>query len=275
MAVNAGLTSRLKISVPVIAVLTSAIFLSPPVIKGMVMLVLLRSLWEFFNIFKATLPAYSRGAIPFALLYLGLHWDATEPSNLPLGLIGLLGLFSIQLFVPSKKGGMVRLSITVMGFLYVAVLGSYAFFLYNIETPNCPNWGPWIFFSTIFICKFSDATAYFGGKKFGKHKLIPRVSPNKTWEGLWGAYLGGFIGAPLLLFAEGFSVQTALLFAFILVSIATLGDLFESQFKRELRVKDTANDIPGFGGTMDMIDSVLWALPAAYWFIVVAGIVQP
>jgi phosphatidate cytidylyltransferase len=79
----------------------------------------------------------------------------------------------------------------------------------------------------------------------------------------------------LLLFAEGFSVQTALLFAFILVSIATLGDLFESQFKRELRVKDTANDIPGFGGTMDMIDSVLWALPAAYWFIVVAGIVQP
>ena len=67
---------------------------------------------------------------------------------------------------------------------------------------------------------------------------------------------------------EGFNFLSALGLSILLVSIATLGDLFESHFKRELRVKDTANDIPGFGGTMDMIDSILWALPVTYWAII-------
>jgi phosphatidate cytidylyltransferase len=275
MPVNAGLKSRLKISIPVIGILTLSIFFSATITKAIVILVLLRSLWEFFDIFKATLPAYNRGAIPFALFYLWAQWNDTSPSSLPLELLGLLGLFSIQLFFPSKKGGMVRLSITLMGFVYVAVLGSYALFLYNMNSGDSQYWGPWLFFSTIFICKFSDASAYFAGKRFGQHKLIERISPNKTWEGLGGAYVGGLLGVPLLLCAEGFGFFSAVCFCLLLVSIATLGDLFESQFKRELRVKDTANDIPGFGGTMDMIDSVLWALPVAYWFIVFSGIAQP
>jgi CDP-diglyceride synthetase len=273
MPVNAGLSSRLKISIPTIILFVGSIFYFPYITKAFVGIVLLRSLWEFFNIFKSTLPAYSKVTLTFAFLYLCGAWDLIEPQQTPLCLIGLLALFSTQLFFPSAKGGIVRTAISMLGFVYVIGLGSYAFYIINLSLGDQGQlWGARLFLASIFTCKFSDATAYFAGNKFGRRKLIPRVSPNKTWEGLWGAYAGGIVSIPFFYTLEGFGFLSSLLICILLVTIASLGDLFESQFKRELNVKDTANDIPGFGGTMDMIDSILWVLPLTYWFVVLTGI---
>jgi phosphatidate cytidylyltransferase len=179
--------------------------------------------------------------------------------------LGLLGVFALQLFFPRSKQGMARIAITLTGFIYIVWLGSHSFYLYNLGSAAH---GSLLLFSIFFICKFSDSTAYFAGRAYGKKKLIPRVSPNKTVEGLLGAYVGGLCGIPFLLGLGSFNFGHAFLFCILLVTVASLGDLFESQFKRELGVKDTADDIPGFGGALDMIDSVLWCVPAAYWYVV-------
>jgi phosphatidate cytidylyltransferase len=271
MPVNSSLSSRLKISGPVVAIVVGSIFWAPALIKFLIGVILLRSLWEFYNIYKTTLSAHFKVALPFALLYIWNASSQTQPDQPGLCYLGLLALFSTHLFFPSSKGGMVRLAITICGFVYIVGLGSYAYYLLNQNTLG-DGWGAQLFFAAIFTCKFSDATAYFIGCKYGKHKMIPSVSPNKSWEGLYGAYAGGLISLPFFWMMDGISFFSALVLVLGIVSIATVGDLFESQFKRELNIKDTATDIPGFGGTMDMIDSVLWVLPATYFLVYQLGI---
>ena len=271
MPVNSSLSNRLKISGPVIAVLVVSIFFMPHLIKFLIGAILIRSLWEFFNIFEPSLPAYGKVLIPFSVVYIIGAWELTEPGQAGLCFAGLLVLFCTQLFFPSSKGGMARLAISITGFVYIVGLGCYAIYMLNMKTLGL-NWGAQLFFASLFTCKFSDATAYFAGCKYGKHKLVPRVSPNKTWEGLYGAYAGGLCSIPFFWAMTGFDFFKSLVMVLGLVSVATVGDLFESQFKRELDVKDTANDIPGFGGTMDMIDSVLWVMPASYYLVVLLGI---
>lgn len=272
MPVNAGLTSRLKIALPVTAAFTAAIFYAPTITIWFVIAVLLRSLWEFFNIFNDHTPGRANLTLAFAFLYLFIHRDGDFQHTTPLALLGFFGLFVSQLFFPSQRSNTLSLSQSLMGFVFVIMLGEYALRIYGLsEASSGQNWGARLLFATIFTCKFTDATAYFAGKNFGKKKLIPHISPNKTWEGLWGAYAGGLPCLLLFVSIPGFSLWSSILLCFFIISAATLGDLFESQFKRELKVKDTANDIPGFGGTLDMIDSLLWALPTAYWFVILYG----
>lgn len=120
----------------------------------------------------------------------------------------------------------------------------------------------------------SDTFAYFGGITFGKHKLAERISPKKTWEGS----IIGFIFTIITGIAVHFTIypQTGLLH---LVSIsvivgvsAQLGDLFESQLKRSVRIKDSSHLIPGHGGALDRFDSILFAVPAVYIYLYLTSI---
>lgn len=115
----------------------------------------------------------------------------------------------------------------------------------------------------LLICNFfTDSFAYLIGVKFGKHKLIPLVSPNKTWEGSIGGYIFGVIGGlifPLffkLSFTPGFIITASLLVPFL----AQIGDLFFSLIKRYYKIKDFSNIFPGHGGVMDRIDSAALSL---------------
>jgi phosphatidate cytidylyltransferase len=117
----------------------------------------------------------------------------------------------------------------------------------------------------LLVVKFTDIGAYFGGKALGRHKLIPWLSPGKTWEGLLcGVLTAGLVGmacAPRienLLWWEGF------IFGIVIGGIGQLGDLLESLMKRDAEVKDSGKLIPGFGGILDVIDSPLLAAPFAY-----------
>ncbi|NOS84200.1 MAG: phosphatidate cytidylyltransferase [Ignavibacteria bacterium] len=115
----------------------------------------------------------------------------------------------------------------------------------------------------------SDTFAFFGGKLFGKHKLAERISPKKTWEGSIIGFLFTMLsGVVIWMFIyPDFSVWHWLSVTLIIGFFAQLGDLFESNLKRSVKVKDSSNLIPGHGGALDRFDSILFAVPALYIFL--------
>jgi phosphatidate cytidylyltransferase len=118
----------------------------------------------------------------------------------------------------------------------------------------------------------ADVAAYFSGKKFGKHKLAPSISPGKTWEGAIGAGVGVLIYG--LVIRQVFSLELMSLPLWILASlgvtaISIIGDLYESLLKRKAGIKDSSNILPGHGGVLDRIDSLTSTLPvvALFWLV--------
>ena len=117
----------------------------------------------------------------------------------------------------------------------------------------------------LLVVKFTDIGAFFGGKAFGKRKLIPWLSPGKTWEGLFfGVLTAGLVGALCSLGIATLNARQGFLFGVIIGGVGQLGDLLESLMKRDAEVKDSGRLIPGFGGILDVIDSPLLAAPFAY-----------
>jgi len=161
---------------------------------------------------------------------------------------------------------------TVLAMLY---LGGLAWFLIAIRVKHSADLRHGFQGSTqavvmiLLVVKFTDIGAYFGGRAFGKHKLIPWLSPQKTWEGLGcGLITAALIGlACSLIWPVALSTLTwpkALLFGVLIGGVGQAGDLLESLMKRDAEVKDSGSLIPGFGGLLDVIDSPLLAAPAAY-----------
>jgi phosphatidate cytidylyltransferase len=165
-----------------------------------------------------------------------------------------------------------RMAGTVLAALY---LGGLAWFLMAIRVKEGARTEfrgtTAIVLMTLLMVKFTDIGAYFGGRAFGRHKLIPWLSPGKTWEGLFfGLITAGLVGVvfsrwrgdagipPYWTWNRGF------LFGVVLGGIGQLGDLLESLMKRDAEVKDSGRLVPGFGGVLDIIDSPLLAAPFAY-----------
>jgi phosphatidate cytidylyltransferase len=165
-----------------------------------------------------------------------------------------------------REPGQAAARVANVGFaaVYLGVLPS---FLVQLRWLG-PDAGTWIAL-TIFVPKVGDVGAYFTGRAIGKHKMTPYLSPKKTWEGFCGGMLAsvGIAFLPALwldrhppLFAIGFGLTVGI--------AGVLGDLAESLLKRDAGTKDAAKSIPGFGGVLDVIDSVLFAAPVAYlWFV--------
>jgi phosphatidate cytidylyltransferase len=110
----------------------------------------------------------------------------------------------------------------------------------------------------------ADTAAYIFGKLFGKHKLIPHISPGKTWEGLFGAVIGSMVLLPLYAYIVLDKEQVSVFFfvaILMLVIISVIGDLFESYIKRTMGVKDSGNILPGHGGLLDRLDSLIAVAP--------------
>ncbi len=132
---------------------------------------------------------------------------------------------------------------------------------------SLPNGANWLLFSLV-ICWAADIGAYFAGRAFGRRKLAPAVSPGKSWEGaVGGLLLALIVCAGLLIAADQFRVVWLLVLV-ILVGVSILGDLFESLLKRATGIKDSGHLLPGHGGVLDRVDSILSVAPCfALWML--------
>jgi len=114
----------------------------------------------------------------------------------------------------------------------------------------------------------ADAAAYYIGRAFGKHKLAPAISPGKTWEGVFGGLIAALVFATIahFWFFRELPLKWALPLAAIMTVVGILGDLTESALKRGAGAKDAANILPGHGGILDRLDSLLFNAPLIYYF---------
>lgn len=153
-------------------------------------------------------------------------------------------------------------AITALGMLYISFPLS---FLYRIHVETGPFY-LYFLFAVIFL---GDTGAFFIGKRFGRHKMTPIASPNKTWEGSAGGFLFAVAGAVLAraVLLPAIPLGKAVLTAVVIHAAAQVSDPLESLFKRAVGVKDSSNVLPGHGGFLDRIDSLILAGPLFYFIV--------
>lgn len=158
-------------------------------------------------------------------------------------------------------------AVTVAAVLYLGWLGSYFFALRSL--PQGLGW----FILVMVPLWASDSAAYYIGSRYGKHKMTPRLSPKKSWEGYAASVIGGGLAGILvgiILNSVGWldvTLLNSLIIGLLMGAVPTLGDLGESMIKRQAGIKDSGDLIPGHGGAFDRIDSWLWAATIGYLYI--------
>lgn len=220
---------------------------------------------EFYDLQRnRSNPQYETGIIMSLILCISAYRRIFSPNMLLIFLIFLALIIEVFKKSFSRKAekfvAVNNITVTIFGVLYVTFLLSHLFFLRERGV----RFIYLLFFST--WC--SDTTAYFIGNKWGKHKLIPKISRHKSIEGA----IGG-ISASLLVFLIArfwvfdFSLDTALLLGILIGIFAQIGDLCESLLKRDVEMKDSGDFIPGHGGLLDRFDSLLFTTPFFYYFL--------
>jgi phosphatidate cytidylyltransferase len=126
---------------------------------------------------------------------------------------------------------------------------------------------------TLLIICLGDAGAFFAGRRYGKHRLAPTVSPSKTWEGWVGCLAGGLLGMVVMkiIAPDCLSLRAMLALTFLLSVMGPIGDLAASALKRRLGIKDFGALLPGHGGVLDRADSLITGFPTVYYFLVIGG----
>ena len=192
-------------------------------------------------------------------------WDIFWPATIVL-------IFIRQFMRENTFEALGGLATTLFGLAYVAALFSYLFY---IRTTN-PIQGAWLVLFLILVTKMGDVGAYAVGNLVGRHTLMPRISPRKTLEGFIGAVVFSALAAlwaqPMLgtqqIFGQAPLPILSLLVGLILGVVGQLGDLAESLLKRDCQVKDTGTLLPGLGGVLDVIDSLLFTAPLFYGILI-------
>jgi phosphatidate cytidylyltransferase len=203
---------------------------------------------------------------------LGMHGTPSRVNDFETSILILfvLGLCVRQFVSKSNTAGILAISTTLLGLMYVPWLLN---FIQKINFfPGINENGKYYVLYFILVTKFSDTGAYAVGSLIGRHKMIPRISPGKTWEGFGGAIVvatGASLAYSHFLADKmpGMTPLHAIILGVILSSTAVIGDLIESLFKREAGVKDSGNFFPGIGGILDLLDSLLFNAPIMYLYL--------
>lgn len=223
----------------------------------------LLGLKEYFFIFNRmgfksySFLGYISGILLLTFTFIGIE-------NYLSKILLLLFLFITLLYIIQfNQKALGDLAGTFLGVFYVCGLLSFALVLRNQLSQ-----GFWWIMLILVLVWVNDSGAYFTGRIFGRHKLHQAVSPKKTVEGALGGILASIVIAAIVShLVPLFSLLQGMFLALIIALVGIVGDLFESALKREAGLKDSGNLLPGHGGILDRFDSLLFALPAAYYFI--------
>ncbi len=198
------------------------------------------------------------------LLMVGLAWWA-GPDALCLGLLVTVLTTMVWRLADGPAGYQRDLTASVLIAVYVPFLGGFAALLAAV-----PGNGDLRVLVTLAAVVLSDTGGYAAGVAFGKHPMAPSISPKKSWEGFAGSVTAASIGSALLVwYLLDVTVWWGAIFGFAISIAAVLGDLAESMIKRDIGIKDMSNLLPGHGGLMDRLDSILFAVPTAYLLLAI------
>ncbi len=246
---------------------------------------------EFYQLIegKGARPLTTAG-LGFGAAVIGVAWLSSEYHAMLLMTASLLVLMVAQLGKARIQESLASISGTFFGVFYVAWLLSHAvllrFFFRSAEAHSSgeslgsiglvPESGIFLTIYCLVTVVLCDAGAYFAGRSWGRHKLAPEISPNKSIEGALGGIAVGTLGGLVtkvtfdLFWPElsaGLPWRAAFVFGLVLCAVGIIGDLVESLLKRDAEVKDTGALLPGMGGVLDRIDAPLLAFPAMYYMM--------
>jgi phosphatidate cytidylyltransferase len=197
----------------------------------------------------------------------------------------LLGALIRLVVVPeTHKAPITTAALTLLGLMYVPFLFNFVALLLflpgatGLTDPHEQN--RFLLIYLLSVTKFSDVGAYVVGSLIGRHKMIPRISPGKTWEGFAGAILTSLVISVALTEFMGAHVQAinftdSIILGLLLPLVSIVGDLAESVVKRDASIKDSGHSIPGIGGALDLIDSILFTAPVLYFYLQFTAPAQP
>lgn len=240
--------------------------LPPAYFLGLVMAAAVLGQYEFYRMAQARgiRPNVLLGSALGVLVVLDAYHPLFPASGAFLLAACLLAIMVIRLFSRRPTEGAIEdVSATFMGIVYVALL-----FGFQVSLRTGTDGRQWLVF-LYFIIWASDIGAYATGVSFGKHRLYEKISPKKSIEGLIGALIAS-AGMALLCqwwFMPPIGTGAAVGIALALAAAGTVGDLVESLFKRAAGVKDSGTIIPGHGGILDRMDSMLFAAPLLYYYL--------
>ncbi|MDD4142999.1 MAG: CDP-archaeol synthase [Prolixibacteraceae bacterium] len=232
--------------------------------------------FEFYNLVEkaGSSPRKITGLSVGMLLFLvcfGMVNNLLPAKSFLLFIPALTFIFLYEVF--SDKNAILQNSaVTFTGFIYVAIPFSLLNFIVYPGYPAIAEYSPSILIGVLFIIWVYDTTAYLSGTAFGKHKINKKISPNKSWEGVIGGTTAALIMGTLnsVIFAE-YEIMNWLIISILTVIFGTLGDLFESVIKRRINVKDSGTILPGHGGLLDRLDSLLFVIPVVYVWLIFSG----
>lgn len=270
------LAKRIAFAVAAIPVVAACVYFGDAPLAILLSIASALAAWEYARLAEAA-GARPMGKwtivlaamVPLAVHALRLGYAVPGPALLAM-LVPLL--LSVALWTRGSQGRPIEsVATTLFGALYTGGMLAFAYSLRYHRFAIEPLAGSMLVALPVVLTWLNDSGAFFFGKKFGKKKLMPSVSPGKTWAGAWGA-LGTTIVFTYLISAfvlkpfAGLSLTIVgvVIFGAVMSVAAQVGDLVESMLKREAGMKDSSNLIPGHGGVLDRTDSLLFTIPIAY-----------
>jgi phosphatidate cytidylyltransferase len=244
----------------------------------------LLGLWEYFEMLdRRGVPNFKLTALITAVVFLAgsfLTFRSYGPEKsydfeIAVLVVFLLVVFGRQMFRRTRDHNPLEtMAYTLFGLLYIVWLFNFLTKIVYLAPrgPSGETIGQYYVLYLLLVTKFSDMGAYLTGSVFGRHKLVPHISPHKSWEGLAGAVLfavGGSFGLWYLIPDKlaVFGTGDLLVLGVLLGLAAVIGDLAESIVKRSADAKDSGGLLPGIGGVLDLIDSLLFTAPILFFYM--------
>lgn len=256
-----------------------------PVLYALCCALGVRATWELVSLLRPRFPELQFAPVAVAVLALltgafAPHWSglpdsiATRDAVVAIAAVWVLvvqTLFAIEAWRYRTPGA--RMETLSAGIMAVSYIGCLLAVTAQLRWVRGSEAGYYVLASMVIATKMGDVGAYTLGRLFGRRKMAPHLSPGKTWAGFFGALLGGGLGGGLWLTFGGAlfegvdsppSMPWSIAYGVVLGFVGLIGDLCESLIKRDMGQKDAAALMPGFGGLLDLIDSILFAGPVAW-----------